>query len=215
MVLYLVVGATPTYIIFFKKQIDQINLFVDLSTLCMYLSGQYPRLVAIFSGLTETSLVAEIPYLLLGSTTALVMVASEAVIMAFRPLSIQHALSRRSGRSIANLIPFTNLNLIFAFSIIAIIAILLVLEQAFPKFQERPFLLGIQMNLFLSCLLITNPEAIERLGRRMKTWVGEIQLPIVKVPACLSMRGVSMGSRVAPSNPDTTTSPSVVTTIGD
>ena len=144
-----------------------------LSILWTYSSGKYPRLVAIFSGLNDTSLVAEIPYLLLGSTTALVMVASEAVTMAFRPPSIQRVLSRRAGRSIANLIPFTNLNLIFAFSIIAIIAILLVLEQAFPKFQERPFLLGIQMNLFLSCLLITNPEAIERLGRRLKAWLGE------------------------------------------
>ena len=126
-------------------------------------------MVAIFSGLSETSLVAELPYLFLATATALVMVASEAVTRAFRPPSIQ----RRAGRSIANLIPFTNLNIIFAFSIIAIIAILLVLEQAFPKFQERPFLLGIQMNLFLSCLLITNPEAIERLGRRLKAWVGE------------------------------------------
>ena len=47
-------------------------------------SGQYPRLVAIFSGLSETSLVAEIPYLILGTTTALVMVVSEGVTMAFR-----------------------------------------------------------------------------------------------------------------------------------
>ena len=152
---------------------------------------QYPRLVAIFSGLAETSLVAEIPYLFLGSVTALVMVGSEAVTMAFRPPSIHRALSRRAGRSIANLIPFTNLNLIFAFSIIAIIAILLVLEQAFPKFQERPFLLGIQMNLFLCCLLLTNPQAIERLVRRMKSWMGEIQLPRADVPTWLMVRARS------------------------
>ena len=180
----------------------------------VFFSGQYPRLVAIFSGLGETSLVAEIPYLFLGTTTALVMVASEGVTMAFRPPSIQRALTRRSGRSIANLIPFTNLNIIFAFSIIAIIAILLVLEQAFPKFQERPFLLGIQMNLFLSCLLLTNPEAIERLGRRMKTWMGDLQLPRVEVPSCLSMRGFR-GNTVGPISADTTTTPSVVTTIVD
>ena len=177
----------------------------------MTFSGQYPRLVAIFSGLGETSLVAEIPYLFLGTTTALVMVASEGVTMAFRPPSIQRALSRRSGRSIANLIPFTNLNIIFAFSIIAIIAILLILEQAFPKFQERPFLLGIQMNLFLSCLLLTNPEAIERLGRRIKSWLGETWLPTVEVPACLSIRA-RRGNIVEPTCGDTTT-PSVVTTI--
>ena len=172
-------------------------------------------MVAIFSGLSETSLVAEIPYLFLGSVTALVMVGSEAVTMAFRPPSIQRALSRRAGRSIANLIPFTNLNIIFAFSIIAIIAILLVLEQAFPKFQEHPFLLGIQMNLFLSCLLLTNPEAIERLGRRLKTWMGEMQLPTVELPACFSVRA-RRGNAVGPdrTGADTTT-PSVVTTIVD
>ena len=180
---------------------------------CFFSARQYPRLVAIFSGLSETSLVAEIPYLFLGSVTALVMVGSEAVIMAFRPPSIQRALGRRAGRSIANLIPFTNLNIIFAFSIIAIIAILLVLEQAFPKFQERPFLLGIQMNVFLSCLLLTNPQAIERLVRRLKTWMGEIQLPRVELPACLSMRG-RRGNTVGPDSADTTT-PSVVTTIVD
>ena len=180
---------------------------------CFFSARQYPRLVAIFSGLSETSLVAEIPYLFLASITALVMVGSEAVTMAFRPPSIQRVLSRRAGRSIANLIPFTNLNLIFAFSIIAIIAILLVLEQAFPKFQERPFLLGIQMNLFLCCLLLTNPEAIERLGRRMKTYMRDLQLPTVKVPACWSVRA-RRGNAVGPDSTDTTT-PSVVTTIVD
>ena len=180
---------------------------------CFFSARQYPRLVAIFSGLSETSLVAEIPYLFLGSVTALVMVGSEAVIMAFRPPSTQRALGMRAGRSIANLIPFTNLNIIFAFSIIAIIAILLVLEQAFPKFQERPFLLGIQMNVFLSCLLLTNPQAIERLVRRLKTWMGEIQLPRVELPACLSMRG-RRGNTVGPDSADTTT-PSIVTTIVD
>ena len=166
-------------------------------------------MVAIFSGLSETSLVAELPYLFLATATSLVMVASEAVTRAFRPPSIQ----RRAGSSIANLIPFTNLNIIFAFSIIAIIAILLVLEQAFPKFQERPFLLGIQMNVFLSCLLLTNPQAIERLVRRLKTWMGELQLPRVEVPACLIMRG-RRGNTVGPDSADTTT-PSVVTTIVD
>ena len=61
------------------------NLVLNLSKQCTHVfSGQYPRLVAIFSGLSETSLVAEIPYLILGTTTALVMVVSEGVTMAFR-----------------------------------------------------------------------------------------------------------------------------------
>ena len=174
----------------------------------MYFPGQYPQLVAIFSGQSESSVFAEIPYLFLGFTTALVIIASEAITMAFRPFSVQRVLSGRSGRSIANPIPFTNLNVIFAFSIVAIIAILLVLEVAFPTFQKRPFLLGIQMNVFLSCLLITNPEAIDRLQRRMKNWMAEIQLPTVEVPACMRVRG---GNCVGPS----TTTPTIIITNVD
>ena len=162
--------------------------------------------------MTEISPVAEIPYLIFASTTALVMVVSEAVTRAFKPHHpTRLAITRRSGRSIANLIPFTNLNIIFAFSIIVIIGIVLVLDQAFPKFQERPFLLGIQMNVFLCCLLITNPEALERLGRRLKTWTREFQMPAMPMPGWLVGKRGRRVNMVGPSSD--ITPPSVVTTI--
>ena len=66
------------------------------------------------------------------------------------------------GISTTNLIPFRRLNNIFAVSLLSMF-LMSALEGALIGLQEKPGMLGVQMNVFLAIILATNCQAKQHL----------------------------------------------------
>ena len=117
--------------------------------------------VAYYIG-SEKEYNGEFYFALVGYTTAVAMIFSEIVAKTKKTnQTVQNAASGTSQSVIANLIPFTTLNIIFAFSILinAIVKVIQSTQIGVPK-------LSIQLTAMLLCLLFANSEAVTR-ARKM------------------------------------------------
>ena len=117
--------------------------------------------VAYYIG-SEKEYDGEFYFVLVGYTTAVAMIFSEIVAKTKKKnQTVQNAASGTSQSVIANLIPFTTLNIIFAFSILihAIVKVIQSTQIGVPK-------LSIQLTAMLLCLLFANSEAVTR-ARKM------------------------------------------------
>ena len=102
------------------------------------------------------------PFLAPGLAAVAAMVASEVVARARKPRS---QTNQTNGHIISNLIPFSNLNLMFAFGILTRL-----LAMCIKKDLVGVPLLSIQSTVMLLSLLATNSGAKERLRKRISRW---------------------------------------------
>ena len=110
----------------------------------------------------------EFPFTVLGYLCAVAMISSEIVAKIKRkkinPASQNNA--NRMSLVISNLIPFTRLNTIFAFSIVAsaITKVVQSTQIGLPK-------MSIQITVMLLCLLFSNSEALTRAKNKVETLI--------------------------------------------
>jgi heme/copper-type cytochrome/quinol oxidase subunit 2 len=125
--------------------------------------------VAYYIG-SEKEFTGTFPFTILVCVTVVCMISSEMCAKTRRqkisPAS-QVKKAKVQKRIISNLIPFTRLNIIFAFSIF-VIAMLKVIERT----QTGVPKLSIQAVVMQLCLLISNPEAKIHFGRKFSNLTG-------------------------------------------
>ena len=100
------------------------------------------------------------PFLIVGLITVAAMVISEIVAQTRQP-----QVQGQTNQTNSNLIPFSNLNLMFCFGILTRLII-----TSIKKDLVGIPLLSIQSSAMLVCLLFTNTNAKERFKKRVRTW---------------------------------------------
>ena len=111
------------------------------------------------------------PFIVLAFITTACMVSSEVIAKLKKrkisPEAPNAQTSQVSKLIISNLIPFTTLNLIFAFSIVISVVI-----RSIQKTQIGIPNISIQITVVLVCLLFSNPDAKKHFQRRSAAFRG-------------------------------------------
>ena len=122
--------------------------------------------VGFYLGENKENIGGAIPIIIICSVTLAAMVASE-VVAQLQNSQGQPQTHQENTFVISNLIPFRNLNVMFAFGYL----IRLVL-WCFQKELLGVPMLSIQGNAMLICLLVNNDEAKKRFKKRLRKWRG-------------------------------------------
>ena len=109
------------------------------------------------------------PYSIMGILSAGAMLASEIVAQSRKKkVKRQNKQGNQTKKfAISNLIPFTNLNLVFAISIVARI-LTAVVQKVFLGMPTG----SIQLNVMLVLLLLSNKQAQDHFRKRLRRWMG-------------------------------------------